>query len=427
MAEIRMNQNNGKKEKIRICFIGCGRFAKNFVPLFKAHPSVGKVYVCDLIPERAQQYAETFDVQVIGSFEEALASEKINSVAIFTQRYTHGDLAIAALKAGKNVYSAVPCSISVEKIREIERLVRETRLVYTMGETGAYRAASVFCRREFRKGTFGKFVWGEAHYNHDIAAMEASFRHTEGENYKRFAGIPPFYYPTHSTSMILSAMPGEKIRRVTALGFRGSPRTDIFGEGQNDFDNPFANTAMLCELEGGGIIRISENRCLGWCAPETYISQFYGTEGSYEFSVAKHHLATRDPERPLKVKMQDVTEELLLESVYRALCEDYGSGIQKIADGAGFRESAPVQPTARLPREFAGMPNGHNGTHHFLVDDFCRAYDTGKLSPTNIWAVARYNIPGLIAHQSALENGRPMDVPDLGDPPADWEVLGFDE
>ena len=415
-----------QKEKIRICFIGCGRFARSFIPLFKAHPSVEKVYVCDLIPERAKDYSEKFDVEIIDSFEEAIASDKINSVAIFTQRYTHGDLVIAALKAGKNVYSAVPCSISVEKIMEIERLVRETRLVYSMGETGAYRAATVFCRREFKKGTFGKFVWGEAQYNHDIAAMEDSFQHTEGENYKRFAGIPPFFYPTHSTAMLLSAMPGEYIKRVTAMGFRGSPRTDIFGEDVNNFNNPFANTAMLAELAGGGVVRISENRCLAWAAPETFINQFYGTEGSYEFSVGKHHLATRKEEPRTKMYMKDVTEELLPASVYDVLKEDYALGIQKIADGAGYNDAAPVQPTARLPKEFEGMRNGHNGTHHFLVDDFCRAYDTGKLSPCNIWAVARYNIPGLIAHQSALQGGVPMDVPDLGEPPADWEVLDFD-
>ena len=27
-------------KKMTICFIGCGRFAKFFVPLFKAHPVV---------------------------------------------------------------------------------------------------------------------------------------------------------------------------------------------------------------------------------------------------------------------------------------------------------------------------------------------------------------------------------------------------
>jgi hypothetical protein len=61
-----------------------------------------------------------------------------------------------------------------------------------------------------------------------------------------------------------------------------------------------------------------------------------------------------------------------------------------------------------------------------MVDDFCRAAATGMLSPTNIWTAARFNLPGLVAHQSALKGGELMDVPDLGDPPADWPVLQLD-
>ena len=141
------------KEKIRIAMIGCGSFCRNFVPLFKAHPEVEKVYVCDLIRERAEEYSSMFDVEIIDSFEQALASDKVNSVAIFTQRYKHGPMVIQALKAGKNVYSAVPGGITVEELTEIADLVRKTRLTYSMGETGCYRAAAVFCRREFKKGT----------------------------------------------------------------------------------------------------------------------------------------------------------------------------------------------------------------------------------------------------------------------------------
>ena len=169
------------REPMVIAVIGCGRFAKNFVPLFKAHPSVKKVYVCDLIPERAEWYSEKFGVEIIGSFEEALASSEVNAIAIFTQRTLHGGMAIAALKAGKHVYSAVPCATDIEEIKEIERLVRETRLTYHMGETGYYRAPAIFCREEYAKGTFGTFTYGEAHYNHDIRNMEDSFRSSGGE------------------------------------------------------------------------------------------------------------------------------------------------------------------------------------------------------------------------------------------------------
>ena len=42
--------------------------------------------------------------------------------------------------------------------------------------------------------------------------------------------------------------------------------------------------------------------------------------------------------------------------------------IQEIAEGAGFREASPVQPLERLPESYKGIHNGHNGTHHFLID-----------------------------------------------------------
>ncbi len=416
------------REKMKIAVIGCGRFSPNFVPLFKAHPVVEKVYVCDLKKDREEDFAKRFDVERIESFEAALASPEINAVAIFTQRFAHGKMVIAALKAGKHVYSAVPCAIDIDEIREIARLVEETRLTYSMGETGFYRAPAIHCRKEFAKGAFGKFVYGEAQYNHDIRNMEESFKSSGGEDWKKFAGIPPMFYPTHSTSMILSAMPGVYATRVTAFGYAGSPRTDIYGtDGQNRYDNPFSCTTMLLQLSNGGVARISENRCIGWMSPETYISQFYGTDGGYEFSVAHHHQTHWDPDRPGKVIMKDVTEALQPASVTALIREDYDKAVQEIADTMGFRETSPVQPTARLPKEYEGIHNGHNGTHHFLIDDFCRAYATGKLSPTNIWAVARYNIPGLVAHKSALAGGVPMDVPDLGNPPADWEVLDWEK
>ncbi|MBR2322853.1 MAG: Gfo/Idh/MocA family oxidoreductase [Clostridia bacterium] len=415
------------KEKLRIVVIGCGRFSKFFVPLFKAHPVVEKVYVCDLKKDREQEYMQKFGVEGYESFEKALEDKSINAVAIFTQRFKHGQMVIDALKAGKNVYSAVPCAVSIDEIKEIARLVKETRLTYSMGETGVYRAPAMFCRREYKKGTFGKFVYGEAHYNHDIRNMEDSFKSSGGDNWKKFAGVPPFFYPTHSTAMILSSMPGVYATKVSAMGFEGSSRTDIFGEDKNNYKNPFSNETMLLKLSNGGIARISENRCVGWHAPETYISQFYGEDGAYEFSVANHHLSTWNPENPKMNVLKRVTDELQPKSVSDLIKSDYDKAIQEIADGMGFYETSPIQPTERLPKEYEGIWNGHNGTHHFLIDDFCRAYATGKLSPTNIWAVARYNIPGLIAHESALKGGVLMDVPDLGNPPDDWEVLDYDK
>ena len=418
------------RERITIAVIGCGRFAHNFVPLFKAHPDVDKVYVCDLIKHKQRAYEERFAVEGIDSFEAALQNPKINAVAIITQRHTHGPLVIAALKAGKHVYSAVPTAFSVEDIMEIESLVRKTRLTYSSGETGYYRACTVFNRELYTRGILGDFVYGEAQYNHDMRNMYGSFRNPGEDDWKKNAGLPPTYYPTHSTSMILGCMPGIHVKKVAAMGWVDNVDPDIFGRGDvNHYGNPFANTAMLCQLSNGGVARISENRRIAWSSPESYISQFMGTACGYEFSVAHHYFSKwlpcddihADGRKPHR--LMEVTDWLLPKSVTDAIHDPAVDHVKKIDDGAGFHEASPIQPTWRLPHEFDGMPNGHNGCHHFMVDDFCKALAENKLSPTNIWQAARFNLPGIVAYQSALRGGELLDVPDLGDPPADWEML----
>jgi hypothetical protein len=74
-----------------------------------------------------------------------------------------------------------------------------------------------------------------------------------------------------------------------------------------------------------------------------------------------------------------------------------------------------VHDLARLPKEYVGLPNGHNGSHQFLVDDFIRACVEGTLPPNNVWQAARYMAPGLVAHESAVRGGELLEVPDFGD------------
>jgi predicted dehydrogenase len=409
-------------QKIRIGFVGCGSFARAFVPLFQAHPSVEYVAVTDLIPERSREYDEKFHVnRIFDSFEQMIASDEINAVAIFVQRHLHGPLVIAALKAGKNVYSAVPMASNVEDIREIVRLVEKTRLTYSMGETGHYRPCSIFCRQKLQSGELGDLVYAEAQYNHDMRHFYEHFQHSDGENWRQVAGIPPMLYPTHSTAMVLSAA-GTHVKRVSAFGFVDKQDTDIFGKGINLWDNPFSNTSALLQLANGGVARISENRRIGWYNPMSYITCFHGSKGSYECSLAQHSFVTLPD---MKARYEDVSELLNPISMTQHR-NDPDFGLQFV-NGAWGNDRAPIQSNDRLPAEIHSLPTGHGGTHKYMVDDFCRAFMTGKLSPTNAWTAARYNLPGLTAHQSAMQNGMSLEVPDLGDPPAGWEVLPSDK
>ena len=409
------------KEKIRIGFVGCGQFCRNFVPLFKVHPAVEYIAVCDKFRERAEDYAKQFGAdEIFDTFDEMVTSANLNTIAIFSQRDTHGEMAIKSLKNGKNVYSAVPMSTKIEDIEEIVRLVKETGLTYSMGETGIYRPASIFCRQKYASGEIGNLVYAEAQYNHDMERLYDVYQYTEGDKWKQMAGMPPLFYPTHSTSMVLSATKATPLK-VAGFGYEDNVDKDIFGKGQNYWDNPFSNSSMLIKMSDNSIVRISENRRIAWHVPETYISQFNGTKASYECSLFNHNYVKMNGKT---VDYEDVSD--LLNPIELTKNKGDENFIQKAINGEWSQGEAPIQIVNRLPKEFESIKTGHAGTHKFMVDDFCQAYVTGKLSPTNAWQASKYNLPGLVAHQSAMQGGVLLDIPNLGNPPENLEVLSED-
>ena len=352
-------------KKITVAVIGCGDFACNFVPLFQAHPYVEKVYVCDIIPERAREYSQRFGVEIIDTFENAIADSKITAVAIFTQRHLHGPLVKAALEAGKDVYSAVPMGVSVEECREIVETVKKTGKTYMMGETCIYYPCSMYCKQRYEKGDFGTFVYAEAQYHHDISHFPKNFREDLVN-----AGVPPFYYPTHSTAMVLHAL-STRATRVVAFGYAEAPGNGIYEKGVNQWDNVYSNGYSLMKLANGGTARINECRRIGYKAPSSYISAFYGTKGSYQFSNAQHIFARLTPDG---VDAVDVSSQVNPEAM-----EAHRGEKDFVNSVANHRwqsaDPSPVQKerNSLLPKSYAGLPNGHMASHKLLVDDFCTA------------------------------------------------------
>ena len=396
-------------KKITAAFIGCGAFAKNFVPLMQAHPFVEKVYVCDLIPERAQDYARKFGAEIIDTFEHALEEPKINCIMNFTQRHLHGDIVKRALEAGKHVYSAVPMASTVEECREICQLVKKTGLIYLMGETCYYFPCAMFCREEYQKGTFGKFTYGASQYYHHIDAISYGKRPGEG-------GMTPMLYPTHSTAMIVSAV-NSYVTRVACFGYKDQTGDGRFGKGCNYWDNEFSNQYAFMELANGGTARVTEARTFGWMKPSSYISALYGTSGSYEFSNAQHILVKKDwTSEKERVELSDVSDYVNpKDMVENKRLPDF---MNRVANGQWQWDSlAKVQEeeARRLPESYLSQVNGHMASHQFLIDDFCRAVVTQEQPILNAGASARYTVPGLMAIESARQGGIPLDVPDFGD------------
>ncbi len=416
-------------KKVKVCIIGMGEFSDFFIPLFKSHPNVSEVSVCDLIPERCDAAIRKHGgiTRTFRSLDDVLKNGKDTAcIALFTQRHLHGPMVIQALKAGKHVFSAVPMATSIEDAGTIIDLVRETRLTYMTGETCYYFPCAVFCRDAYRAGKLGDFVYGEAQYYHDMATFYSAFARSGGDSWKRVAGIPPMYYATHSTSMIVSVI-GQHAVKVSCMGFRDNGDDEVFGAGKNNWDNPFSNETALLQMSGGGVARVNEFRRVGIAhKPSSYITCMYGTKGAYEGSVTQHVLI-RGVSADGGPRIDDVSD---LVNTKHYVEEQRLPGFDPHtgrSSGRSRRGFAAGQDRSRLPKAFRSVPHTvHYNSHPYLVDDFFRAVTTGKLPPNNAWDSARYMIPGILAHASALKDGILLDVPDFGDAPKDWERLTFE-
>jgi predicted dehydrogenase len=423
--------------KVGICG-AAGGFSAAFIPLFQAHPDVDEVYISDLLTDKMAEQAAKFGVTKTFPSLDELCKSDCDAIALFTQRWKHGPQAVQALKAGKHVYSAVPAAISLEEIEELVKTVEETGLIYMLAETSYYRAQTTFCRDAFAAGKFGKFVYGEGQYHHDMAHFYRAYYRSNGEDWQRYASFPPMLYPTHSTAFIL-AVTFRRMTEVSCFGYVDDDQDGIFDPKLSEWGNIFSNEAAMFRTSDGGMARVCEFRRTAHSMMDRMT--ITGTKGCYQEQPREEGILSNvftwldfpegygadgtipfmEAHDTVKLRKKDHNDLCVFNKV--EVTEENIGDLPKEYLGKTFLGVSPFQPWQQLPVEFADRKNGHEGTHVFLVNDFVRSVKEQKLPPNHVWQAARYNAPGIVAHESSKRGGELLKIPDFGLPPADWATM----
>jgi len=397
---------------MKIGVVGTGSFAQNFIPLFKLHPMVDEVVLCDLNQKKLGDNLEKHRIKKgIGSLDELIETD-VDAVAIFTQNWMHGPQAEKALLAGKHVYSAVPAAITFDEVERLVKAVIKSGMTYMIGETSYYYPEVIYCRKQFNAGKFGRIVYGEGEYYHDMDhGLYDVKKWRGGKDWKKIAGNPPMYYPTHSTSCLISVT-GAHMTQVSCQGFIDEHEDGLFKKGVNKWDNEFSNESALFRMSDGSCSRINEFRRIGH--PGTVRMSLFGTEASFEHN--RHGAVWVTKEKNGHTFIDD-----LIECAPNPLKEELEGDLDLMAkvkseDGTHLG-AARIQDVAILPKSYQGERNGHRGSHHFLIHDFITCISNGYMPANNVWQAARYMIPGLIAHESAVKGGKLLEIPDFGPAP----------
>ncbi len=377
----RAQETKPATDKVRIGVVG-GRFGAEFQ--WHLHPECEVVAVCDIDDTALQTLKTNYQCDNgYKSYLEMLKHPGLNAVAIFTPAPMHVWMATRAMKAGLHAVTAVPAGMSIEELEELLDCVKTTGMKYMLAETSYFRAPALQAMEFAKQGRFGTVFYTESEYHHE--GITELFFEPDGKPSWRY-GLPPMLYPTHCTGYVIPVT-GERMTEVTAIGWGDGHeilQTNLYG-------NPFWNTTAFFKTSGGHASRMS----VYWhvAAGMTERAAFYGDRMSYIMS------------RP--------------EGSANMICEISQSG-QTALDDNGYPIGAVNNQKDKTPDFFERLPEpmrvacGHGNSHTFITHEFVDAIMRDRRPVIDIYEALAYNVPGIIAHQSALKGGEHMTIPDYG-------------
>jgi len=147
----------GPNERITLGFIGTGTQGRGLMNNFLGMPDTQVVAVCDVDTTRREHHRKMVDefysikgvkdfqgCRAYPEFDELLARQDIDAVVIAVPDHWHAYIAIAACKAGKDVYCEKPLSLTIHEARAMVNAARKYDRVF---QTGSMQRSS----SEFRK------------------------------------------------------------------------------------------------------------------------------------------------------------------------------------------------------------------------------------------------------------------------------------
>ena len=415
---------------IKLGLVGLGMFGSQFAKLFKAHPLVDKIALCDCQAEKVKTFLEdpfmADKVSPADCYEslDEICKADLDAIVVITQPWLHAPQCIQVLEAGKHVYSAVPLislpddEETLEWCGKLRDAVRKSGKEYMLGETTVYRPQTMFCRRMAEKGMFGEFVYSEGEYIHDVDApcnlrQVARSRKTGvvGEQYSAFIAPyqargckhHPMSYPTHSVSGPINVM---KTRALKVNAY-GVPNTN----GDSFFANyDFTDITALFKLANNSSLRIAEFREAGAHTldrDESEIFRIVGKKGSFSRNVWECN------HRTVEGSAQVITNPALEDE-----CKDLEKTTHCTLSAAEMRDPLPFEvarefkkvlnPNAAPDDDF--QPTGHGGSHPYLVHEFVSSVSENRRPGIPVEEAMHYMAMGVAAHKSALRDGETVAV-----------------
>lgn len=139
----------------KVALVGCGYWGKNLCRNFNELGALGHV-VDSTDSGKATALKLAPEVPVSSSLNDVLSDKKIQAVALATPAETHAEIAIRAMKKGKDVFVEKPMALTLEEAESMRQIAEEENRILMVGHLLEYHPAVLKLRELIDSGELGK-------------------------------------------------------------------------------------------------------------------------------------------------------------------------------------------------------------------------------------------------------------------------------
>ena len=372
-----------------MALVGLG-FGGCFAEIYKEHPNVGQLTICDTDPAVLKQFRDHLGdgVRVVSSLDEILRDPTIDAVHLVTPIPQHADQSVAVLNAGKHCACTVPMATSLEDIRRIVEAKRRSGKNYMMMETTLYTYQFFHVSQMKKEGKLGRIQFLRGSHYQDMANWP-----------DYWMGLPPMWYGTHAIGPMV-VLSDSRIRRVHCFG-SGTMEPWL----TEQYGNPYPVEAALFEFENG--LKGEATRSLFETARDYQEGMFvYGSDACFEWGFSDGddpYISTFVPDEEGKRGGRIEVQVTKMPNYYQDLPEE----LWRFTVGDHYD---PLNPQESLK---SGAGAGHHGSHSHLVHEFVMSCIEERKPWIDEILGGNITAAGICAHESAMKNGESVIVPEF--------------
>ncbi len=258
-------------DKVRLAPIGLGRWARVLGRAAQRGDLIELRSCFSRSEAKRAAFQDEFGVpKAASSLDDLLADDEIEGVMITTPNDTHRDLIIAALDAGKAVYTDKPITHTLEHALDVREAVHRTGAVFAVGHSARRLSGSRVMKQWIDGGGLGEVSLAEANFSNE-RGLELT-----PETWRWYADKSP-----GGTFIQLGVHHADNLQYLLGPVARVSAHARKL---YTDSEVPDAVMAIL-EFESGPLGYIG----CGWASPGIYQLRLQGTKANLMYDLDFTH------------------------------------------------------------------------------------------------------------------------------------------